>query len=347
MRYEEVKRRLKADPKTWLITGVAGFIGSNLLETLLSLEQKVVGLDNFFSGKESNLAEVQQRVTEAQWSRFRFIKGDIRELTVCMEACRNVDFVLHEAAMCSVPGSIDDPLGAHAINTTGTVHLLTAAREARIKTFVYASSSAVYGDSLELPKREAEIGNPLSPYGATKYMDELYAQVFGRCYGLRTVGLRYFNVFGPRQDPNGAYAAVIPKWIDALIHDEPVVIYGDGETTRDFCYIENIIQANVLAACASDDAINQVYNVALNTSTTLNQLFFALQKLLEADYPHVGKVRPIYKPFRAGDIRHSQADIAKSQKLLGYQPTHGIEDGLQAAVGWYVRTNRSKLVKRP
>jgi UDP-N-acetylglucosamine 4-epimerase len=342
MQYEVVQQTLKVEPRTWLITGVAGFIGSNLLETLLRLEQKVVGLDNFLSGKEWNLAAVQRQVTPAQWERFCFVKGDIRELPVCEEACRNVDFVLHEAAMCSVPGSIDDPFGAHAINTTGTVHLLAAARDARVKTFVYASSSAVYGDSPGLPKREAEIGNPLSPYGATKYMDELYAQVFGRCYSMRTVGLRYFNVFGPRQDPNGAYAAVIPKWIDALIHGEPVVIYGDGETTRDFCYIDNIVQANLLAACANEEAVNQVYNVALNTSTTLNQLFATLQTLLEPDYPHVKKVRPIYKPFRTGDIRHSQADITRAEKFLGYQPTHGIEEGLRVAVRWYARSNQKQ-----
>lgn len=340
MRYEELKRRLRGEPKTWLITGVAGFIGSNLLETLLALNQRVRGVDNFFSGKEENLAEVQKRVTEEQWSRFEFVKGDIRELAVCQTACKGVDYILHEAAMCSVPGSIDDPLGAHAINTTGTVHLLLSARDAGVKTFVYASSSAVYGDSPGQPKREAEVGKPLSPYGATKYMDEIYAHVFGRCYGLRTVGLRYFNVFGPRQDPNGAYAAVIPRWIQALIHNEPVVIYGDGETTRDFCYIDNVVQANLLAACASDEAANQVYNVALNTSTSLNSLFESLRKLLEFDFPQVKQSRPRYEPFRAGDIRHSQADISRAQKFLGYEPTCGVEAGLKAAIGWYARGSK-------
>ena len=315
---------------------MAGFIGSNLLETLLTLDQKVIGLDNFSSGHRENLEEVRTRVTGNQWSRFTFVQGDIRDLSICRQVSSGVDYVLHQAAMCSVPGSIQDPIAAHEINVTGTVNLMIASRDSNVRTFIYASSSAVYGDSLELPKREHQLGNLLSPYGATKYMDELYAHVFGSCYALRTVGLRYFNVFGPRQDPNGAYAAVIPAWISALIKQEPVIIYGNGETTRDFCYIANVVQANLLSAAGSaPDAANQVYNVALNKSTSLNQLFSALQNLLSSEFPHVKKARPIYGPFRLGDIRQSQADISRAEKLLGYVPVVDLEQGLRLAIEWY------------
>jgi UDP-N-acetylglucosamine 4-epimerase len=336
MSYELLKQRLKAEPKSWLVSGVAGFIGSNLLEALLSLDQKVFGMDNFFSGHRENLKEVRSRVTSEQWAHFSFKEGDIRDLPACHQACPGVDYVLHQAAMCSVPASIADPLAAHHINVSGTLNLMLAARDSKVKAFVYASSSAVYGDSPGPAKSENDLSNPISPYGANKYMNELYGQVFARCYSLKTMGLRYFNVFGPRQDPNGAYAAVIPKWISALIKDEPVIIYGDGETTRDFCYVANVVQANLLAAVASSPGEgNPVYNVALNKSTSLNELFAALQKVLSHDYPHVKGIRPIYKAFRPGDIRESQADISRAQKFLGYDPTVGVEEGLSLAIDWY------------
>jgi len=336
--YSQLRADLKAAPKAWLVTGVAGFIGSNLLEALLELDQHVVGLDNFDTGVRANLDQVRALVLPERWVRFRFIEGDIAEAAVCQAACAGVDFVLHQAALGSVPRSLAEPLASHRANVTGFLNMLLAAREARVKRFVYASSSAVYGDHPELPKIEERIGRPLSPYAATKWMNEVYAEVSARAYGLDCIGLRYFNVFGPRQDPAGAYAAVIPKWIAALLHREPVRINGDGETSRDFCYVANVVQANLLAATASNtDAVNQVFNVAVGGRTTLNELFRLLQDGLRRRDPALPEQRPVYCDFRPGDVRHSHADISKARRLLGYAPAHRIDDGLELAFDWYRR----------
>lgn len=339
--YEEVRECLKKEPCVWLVTGAAGFIGSNLAETLLGLGQKVVGLDNFSTGRRENLSQVKQAVGEPAWRNFRFIEGDIRSLETCRDACRSVDVVLHQAALGSVPRSIEDPLSSHESNVTGFLNMLIAARDAEIRRFVYASSSACYGDHPALPKIEDKIGSPLSPYAVTKYANELYAEVFARCYGFNTIGLRYFNVFGPRQDPNGAYAAVIPKWIAAMIRNETVQINGDGQTARDFCYVENAVQANLLAAMTEDaHALNHVYNVALNERTSLAELFEILRELLSGRYPHLRAhlhdLTPVYLDFRRGDVRFSQADIGKAQRLLGYRPLWRVEQGLARAIDWYV-----------
>ncbi len=335
--YDELRERLRGEPRTWLVTGVAGFIGSNLLETLLGLEQRVVGLDNFATGHRHNLAQVQALVAPEQWRRFRFIEGDIRQLDHCRAACADVDYVLHQAALGSVPRSIEDPIATNAANIDGFLHMLVAARDAGVKRFVYAASSSTYGDHPGLPKVEDRIGKPLSPYAVTKLVNEQYADVFARAYGFRTIGLRYFNIFGPRQDPNGAYAAVVPKWTAAMMAGEAVWINGDGETSRDFCHIANAVQANLLAATAtSDEATNQVYNVAVGDRTTLNDLFETIRGLLAPRFPHLKDFKPSYRDFRAGDVRHSLADIAKARTLLGYQPSHRIGDGLREAMDWYV-----------
>jgi UDP-N-acetylglucosamine 4-epimerase len=332
-----LKPFLSAGPRTWLVTGVAGFIGSNLLESLLELDQKVVGLDNFATGFQDNLDQVQAAVGPERWKRFRFIEGDICSLETCREACEGVDIVLHEAALGSVPRSIDDPITSHASNVTGFLNMLVAARDARVKRFVYAASSAAYGDHPGLPKVEDTIGRPLSPYGAGKYMNELYADTFGRCYGMETIGLRYFNVFGPRQDPDGAYAAVIPKWIASMLRNETVFINGDGETARDFCFIENVVQANILAGTvANPEAVNQVYNVALGEQTSLNQLFKSLRDLLKERDSSFDCPPAVYRDFRAGDVRFSRADIGKAKESLGFRPTVRVHDGLQRALDWYV-----------
>jgi UDP-N-acetylglucosamine 4-epimerase len=323
--------------RTWLVTGVAGFIGSNLLEALLKRGQRVVGLDNFSTGFRHNLEQVCQAVEPAQWARLRFIEGDIRSLETCRAACEGVDVVLHEAALGSVPRSIEDPIASHESNVTGFLNMLVAARDAGVKRFVYAASSAAYGDHPGLPKVEETIGRPLSPYGAGKYMNELYADVFGRCYGLATVGLRYFNVFGPRQDPEGAYAAVIPKWIAAMLRGEEVVVYGDGETARDFCHIDNVVQANLLAASVDEpEALNRVYNVALGEQTSLNELHASLAKLLAERDPGFAAPAPAYRDFRAGDVRFSRADITKARILLGFRPACRVHEGLRRALDWYV-----------
>ena len=334
--YDKLQAELKGAPKAWLVTGAAGFIGSHLLETLLRLDQQVVGLDNFSTGKRVNLEQVQALVSPEQWARFRFLEGDIAEPEVCKRASAGVDFVLHEAALGSVPRSLEDPLGSHRSNVTGFLNVLEAARAAQVKRFVYASSSAVYGDSPQLPKTEENLGRPLSPYAATKVMNELYAGVFGRCYGLTTVGLRYFNVFGPRQDPNGPYAAVIPKWIAALLEKAPVQINGDGRTSRDFCFVNNVVQANLLAAASErPEAANQVYNVALGERTTLNELFGLISAALRKHDPSLPDQPPVYRDFRPGDVLHSLADISKAQRLLGYAPSHRIAQGLDLAMTWY------------
>lgn len=336
-RIEQVRQDLAARPASWLITGVAGFIGSNLLEALLKLDQRVVGLDNFFTGHRHNLDEVRALVTPAQWRNFRFIEGDIRSLDDCHAACAGADYVLHHAALGSVPRSVQDPILTHDCNITGFLNVLVAARDAGVRRFAYAASSSTYGDHPDLPKVEEKIGKPLSPYAVTKYVNELYADVFARCYGVETVGLRYFNVFGPRQDPDGAYAAVIPRWIANMIGGQAVEIYGDGETFRDFCYIDNVLQANLLAATATDPAaVNSVYNVALGDRTTLNELFEMLRVLLAERFEHLQSFTPQYRDFRAGDVRYSQADIGKAHALLGYAPTHRVAEGMRAAIDWYV-----------
>jgi UDP-N-acetylglucosamine/UDP-N-acetylgalactosamine 4-epimerase len=335
--FTRLQAQLKARPRRWLITGVAGFIGSNLLEALLKLDQDVVGLDNFATGHQRNLDEVQTLVGPERWARFRFIEGDIRNLADCQQACEGVNMVLHEAALGSVPRSVADPITSNAANVTGFLNMLVAARDAQVERFVYAASSSTYGDHPGLPKVEDTIGKPLSPYAVTKYVNELYADVFARSYGLASIGLRYFNVFGPRQDPNGAYAAVIPKWISSLVQGEPVYINGDGETSRDFCFIDNVIQANLLAAATdSAEAINQVYNVAVGDRTTLNQLYSLLCDNLAPHKPGVQDAKPVYRDFRAGDVRHSLADVGKAGSRLGYVPTHNLAQGLKVAMPWYL-----------
>jgi UDP-N-acetylglucosamine/UDP-N-acetylgalactosamine 4-epimerase len=335
-RYEEVKQQLQNNPQTWLITGVSGFIGSNLLEALLKLNQNVVGLDNFETGFQHNLDQVSELVTPEQWANFNFIEGDIRKLKDCQKACSNVDFVLHEAALGSVPRSIKDPIKTNMANIDGFLNMLVASKDAKVKRFVYAASSSTYGDHPNLPKVENKIGNPLSPYSVTKVVNELYAQVFARTYGFKTIGLRYFNIFGKRQTPNGAYAAVIPKWIDAIKKGEAVYINGDGTTSRDFCYIDNAVQMNLLAATTTNpDAKNQVYNVAVGDRTTLNSLFALLRDNL-TNHGVNTDAQPVYRDFRAGDMRHSQADIGKAQRLLGYTPTHRLTEGIVQVMPWYV-----------
>lgn len=321
---------------TWLVTGSAGFIGSHLLETLLRHGQTVVGLDNFATGKRENLREVQELVGAQAWKRHRFIEGDISDPATCRAACRNVDVVLHQAALGSVPRSIADPLATHNANVTGFVNMLVAARDAKAR-FVYASSSATYGDHPGLPKVENAIGDALSPYAVSKHTNELYASVFARCYGMQSIGLRYFNVFGARQDPEGAYAAVIPRWVRAMLVGEPVEINGDGETTRDFCYVANAVQANLRAALTDNaDALNRVYNVAVGETNSLNRLFHILRGLLAEQRNEVAEIAPVHRPFRVGDVRHSLADISLARELLGYAPTHTLTSGLREALPWYI-----------
>jgi UDP-N-acetylglucosamine 4-epimerase len=345
--YQELQLQLPEVPKTWLITGVAGFIGSNLLETLLKLNQRVIGLDNFATGYLRNLQEVQTLVSPDKWANFNFIEGDIRNLSDCRQACEGVDYVLHQAALGSVPRSVADPISTNAANVTGFLNMLVAARDAKVKRLVYASSSSTYGDHTTLPKVEENIGKPLSPYAVTKYVNELYADVFARSYGFDSIGLRYFNVFGQRQDPHGAYAAVIPKWTDALLKGEPIYINGDGETSRDFCYVANAVQANILSALVPSSnrdtsPLNQVYNVALGEQTSLNDLFQLITNtlkfmgLLIKDSQNK-LTAPTYREFRDGDIRHSLADISKATRLLGYVPTHRVKQGIELALPWYIK----------
>ena len=347
--YETLLQTLPRSPRTWLITGVAGFIGSNLLETLLKLDQRVVGLDNFATGHQRNLDEVRSLTTATQWANFHFVKGDIRQQEDCQRAMQwhpaqgatsngmPVEHVLHQAALGSVPRSLGDPITTNSANVTGFLNMLVAARDASVKSFTYAASSSTYGDHPGLPKVEDVIGKPLSPYAVTKYVNELYADVFARCYGFHTIGLRYFNVFGRRQDPDGAYAAVIPKWTASLIKNEPVYINGDGETSRDFCYVNNAVQANLLAATTThSEALNQVYNVAVGDRTSLNDLFHQLRDNLASNQPSIAASQPVYRDFRAGDVRHSLADVSKIGQLLGYQASHRLGEGLREAIGWYV-----------
>jgi len=335
-KYQELQEHLRGNQYRWLVTGAAGFIGSNLVETLLKLGQNVTGLDNLSTGYLHNFEQVRELVGEDAWRNFRFIQGDIHSLDDCASACEGMDYVLHQAALGSVPRSIEDPILTNASNITGFLNMLVAARDAKVKRFVYAASSSTYGDHPKLPKVEDEIGKPLSPYAVTKLVNELYADVFARNYGMESIGLRYFNVFGPRQDPNGAYAAVIPQWITALIKNSEVAVNGDGETSRDFCFIDNVVQANLLAARATDPAaVNQVYNVALGDRTTLNELYGSMRSSLAKRLPHLESHQPKYREFRNGDVRHSQADISKARTRLGYEPTHSVDQGLRQAMDWY------------
>jgi UDP-N-acetylglucosamine 4-epimerase len=335
-RFDELCAELRRNPRTWLVTGCAGFIGSNLVEALLRLDQTVRGLDNFATGHQHNLDEVRDNVTEAQWENFHFTEGDIRDPQTCAAVAEGAHHVLHQAALGSVPRSLNDPVTTNDVNISGFLNMLVAARDADVRSFVYAASSSTYGDHPGLPKVEDTIGKPLSPYAVTKYVNELYADVFARAYGTRSVGLRYFNVFGRRQDPNGAYAAVIPKWISGMIRGEEVRINGDGSTSRDFCYIDNVIQANLLAALADEEGLNQVYNVAFNARTDLKQLHAHLVRILKQNGVDCDRP-PVYGDFRAGDVLHSQADIGKARRLLGYAPQFDIVSGLEAAMPWYLR----------
>ena len=340
-RYQQALDELRSQPRHWLVTGAAGFIGSSLVEVLLELDQSVVGLDNFATGKPENLEELHRLVSRERWSRFRFLEGDVASPDVCHEATAGVDAVLHQAALGSVPRSIEEPLASNAANVTGHLALLEAARRAGVRRFVYASSSSVYGDSPTLPKLEDDLGRPLSPYAVTKLADELYATVYGELHGMETLGLRYFNVFGPRQDPEGAYAAVIPKWVAAMIRGDAVLINGSGETSRDFCHVANVVQANLLAATVeTKQALNQAYNVAAGRRTTLDELFELLRQRLVARHPRLADLKPQRGPLRPGDVLHSLADIGKARRLLGYEPSHSIEQGLDASLDWYERNLR-------
>ena len=340
--YETLQHRLRQQPRHWLVTGAAGFIGSHLVETLLQLGQTVTGLDNFATGHRHNLEAVQASVGPACWARFRLIEGDIRQLADCQAACTGVQIVLHQAALGSVPRSLADPITSNAVNVGGFLNMLVAARDAGVQRFVYAASSSTYGDHPDLPKVEDTIGKPLSPYAVTKYVNELYADVFARSYGLQSIGLRYFNVFGPRQDPNGAYAAVIPKWAAAILAGETVFINGDGQTSRDFCYVANAVQANLLAGTVEDGAaVNQVYNVAVGDQTDLKRLHALLLAALQRCSPNLGQSVPVHRDFRVGDVRHSRADIGKAMRLLGFAPSHDIRAGLQVAARWYAATRPS------
>jgi UDP-N-acetylglucosamine/UDP-N-acetylgalactosamine 4-epimerase len=340
--YQQIQEHLKSNQHTWLVTGVAGFIGSNLLEKLLILNQKVVGLDNFDTGNQFNINEAIKDANNTSGkdlsSNFKFINGDIRKLKDCQKACDGIDYVLHQAALGSVPRSIEDPINTNKANIDGFLNMLVASKDSSVKRFVYAASSSTYGDHPDLPKTEDKIGNPLSPYAVTKLVNELYANVFSKTYNFKTIGLRYFNIFGKRQDPNGAYAAVIPKWVAAILKKEDVFINGDGETSRDFCYIDNTVQMNILAATSdSDEATDQIYNVALNDRTSLNRLYQMIEEKLIQRNSGLKKKKPIHRDFRAGDVRHSQANIKKAQKLLNYKPNYMISEGLDEAMDWYVK----------
>ena len=340
-KYEKIQNYLLNNQNTWLVTGVAGFIGSNLLEKLLTLNQKIVGLDNFDTGHQYNIDQAiedsEQATGKLLSSNFTFINGDIRELKDCKKACIGVDYVLHQAALGSVPRSIEDPINTNRANIDGFLNMLVASKDANVKRFVYAASSSTYGDHPDLPKIESKIGNALSPYAVTKVVNELYASVFAKTYGFKTIGLRYFNIFGKRQDPNGAYAAVIPKWVSAILNKEDVFINGDGETSRDFCYIDNTVQMNLLAATTdNDEATNQVYNVALNERTSLNKLYQMIEERLIQKIEGLEEKEPIYRDFRSGDIMHSQANISKAQELLKYQPEYRISEGMDETMDWYI-----------
>jgi UDP-N-acetylglucosamine 4-epimerase len=344
--YTQLIEHLKVNQYKWLITGVSGFIGSNLLEALLKLNQKVIGLDSFITGRKQNLSEVEGIIGSAQWNQFRFIEGDIRDLETCNTATEGVNFVLHQAALGSVPRSLENPIGSNEANISGFLNMLWSSKNAKVDSFTYAASSSTYGDHTALPKVEDQIGKPLSPYAVTKYVNELYADVFKASYDFNSIGLRYFNVFGKRQDPDGAYAAVIPKWIGSMVAGDDVFINGDGETSRDFCFIDNVVQANLLAALSGriafngigtkKEAANQIYNIAVGGRTTLNDVYQILRDNLSKHFSHLEGSLPVYRDFRAGDVRHSQADITKAKTLLGYNPSHTAKEGLNEAMDWYI-----------
>ncbi len=337
--YEKRKETFKMKPKSWLVTGAAGFIGSHLVENLLALGQTVTGLDNFATGSQQNIDDALLKTTTENAARFHLISGDIRDLEACRKACEGKEMILHQAALGSVPRSLKDPLSTYSVNANGFFNMILAARDAGVESFVYASSSSVYGDEPNLPKKEDRIGNPLSPYALTKLQNEQIAQIFARCYGFRSIGLRYFNVFGPRQDPNGPYAAVIPRWFEALSNGKQPLIYGDGETGRDFCYVENVVQANILAATTSNEsAWNRTYNVACGCQTTLNKLVTLIRDEVSKKHPEAEIIEPKYEDFRQGDIRHSLADISQGRELLGYHPQFFIQDGLRKASDWYLKS---------
>ena len=344
--FEKLKQSINKEPKTWLVTGVAGFIGSHILRELLSLNQKVVGLDNFSTGFEKNLNDVKASLPTHQWKNFKFIKGDIRDLKTCHQAVDKVNYVVHQAALGSVPRSIKDPLATNDNNVTGFLNMLTAAQQANVESFVYASSSSVYGDHPDLPKVEEKIGKQLSPYAVSKYINELYAKVYFTNYKINTVGLRYFNVFGARQDPDGPYAAVIPLWVSAMIENKPIFINGDGSTSRDFCYVANAVQANILAAASQNtQKSGNVFNVACENKTTLTELYELLKSKLTKDFPYLKNHKPTYREFRAGDIMHSLANTSKAKDILGYKPTHFINEGLDEALAWYKLSSLHKIKK--
>ncbi len=344
MIYQTVSKELAERPKQWLITGVAGFIGSNLLHRLLAMGQTVVGLDNFITGSPDNLEQVRGLVSSTQWNNFRFIEGDIREFKTCQRAVEGANYVLHQAALGSVPRSIDNPIASNEHNVSGFVNMLVASKDAKVNRFVYAASSSTYGDHPDLPKREEVIGKPLSPYAVTKLVNEIYADVFFRCYGFASIGLRYFNVFGPRQNPNGAYAAVIPKWISALLSSDDVVINGDGTTSRDFCYIENVIQANILAATNSSIQKSEVFNIAVGDRTSLNEIYKMIVARVKEHYPDLAVREPKRNPPRAGDVLHSQASIERACKVLGFLPSHNVREGLASTVEWWVKEHETRCV---
>jgi UDP-N-acetylglucosamine 4-epimerase len=333
--YQNIVNEMESAPSAWLVTGVAGFIGSNLLQALLTHGQRVAGLDNFLTGYRKNLDMVRSQVGPELWRRFTFVEGDIRDLDTCRQICSGVDYVLHHAALGSVPRSLDEPLLSNSCNIDGFVNMLVAARDAGVKNFVYAASSSTYGDEPSLPKQEDRIGKPLSPYAVTKYVNELYADVFASAYGFSCIGLRYFNVFGQRQDPFGAYAAVIPQWFASLLRDEQVYVNGDGETSRDFCYIDNVVQANILAAHAPAEARNKVYNVAFGQRTSLNELFALIREEVARHKPEAVAATAVHRDFRAGDVRHSLADISRARNLLGFNPLIDVRQGLRFAGDWY------------
>lgn len=339
--YNKVRTQLLLDTKRWLITGVAGFIGSNLLEALLQLKQHVVGLDNFSTGHRHNLDDVRKAVGEDRWNKFTFIEGDIRNIKDCRKACKRIDIVLHHAALGSVSASIKDPILTNQSNIDGFVNMLVAARDAGVARFIYAASAATYGNAPALPQKENNTGKPLSPYALTKHVNELYADVFAGIYGLECIGLIYFNIFGKRQDPEGAYAAVIPRWIMEMSKGTAPRINGDGRTSRDFCYIDDVIQANLLAAMTKKKkAINQVYNIAFGKRLTLNSLFKLIRSAVTVSKPEAGKIEPVYGPSRPGDVRHSQADISKARSLIGYNPGNAPISGLDKTVKWFIENEK-------
>ncbi len=346
-KFEEVKTDLAKKSQSWLVTGAAGFIGSHIVFHLLKLNQKVVGLDNFISGHRENLNDVKAQLPSHQWKNFKFIEGDIRNFKTCQDAVKNIDFISHQAALGSVPRSIKDPVATNEHNVSGFLNMLTAAKDGKVRSFVYASSSAVYGDHPVLPKVEDQIGNPLSPYAVSKYTNEIYAKVFNTNFGLPVVGLRYFNVFGARQDPNGPYAAVIPLWVASLIKNEELFINGDGGTSRDFCYVENAVQANILAAtCENKNAHGEAFNIACGQRTTLLELYKNLRTKLLPQFPHLKNHNPTHRDFRAGDIQHSLANVSKAKTLLGYEPTHNVAQGLEEALAWYVASMAATKIKK-